>query len=120
MVFGLQRVLVEEADFRTDTELKKQLRRRDELSREVFGILGIPVDLIDLSSAIKAVEAAIESRETLLLSTPNVNFLITSLANETFREALLASDLCPADGMPLVWVARLLGVPLKERVTGAD
>jgi N-acetylglucosaminyldiphosphoundecaprenol N-acetyl-beta-D-mannosaminyltransferase len=30
------------------------------------------------------------------------------------------SDLCLPDGMPLVWVARLLRVPVRERVSGAD
>jgi N-acetylglucosaminyldiphosphoundecaprenol N-acetyl-beta-D-mannosaminyltransferase len=30
------------------------------------------------------------------------------------------SDLCPADGMPIVWLARLLGIPLKGRVAGSD
>src|SRR5262249_7712047 len=33
---------------------------------------------------------------------------------------LLDSDLCPADGMPIVWLARLLGVPVKARVAGSD
>src|SRR5207248_586315 len=37
-----------------------------------------------------------------------------------FRESLLMSDLCPADGMPLVWIARLLGIPLRERLSGSD
>lgn len=120
MSFGLQRLLTQQADFRIDSGARNQSCGRDDLSREVFGVLGIPIDLIELSSSIKAVEAAVETRETLLLSTPNVNFLITSRADEAFREALLSSDLCPADGMPVVWIARLLGVPIKARVSGAD
>jgi N-acetylglucosaminyldiphosphoundecaprenol N-acetyl-beta-D-mannosaminyltransferase len=54
------------------------------------------------------------------LSTPNLNFLVTSRTDPEFRESLLVSDLCPADGMPIVWLARLLGVPLKERIAGSD
>ena len=30
------------------------------------------------------------------------------------------SDLCPADGMPIVWIARLLGVPIREKLSGSD
>jgi N-acetylglucosaminyldiphosphoundecaprenol N-acetyl-beta-D-mannosaminyltransferase len=30
------------------------------------------------------------------------------------------SDLCPADGMPIVWIARLLGLPIRERVAGSE
>src|SRR2546430_6947191 len=37
-----------------------------------------------------------------------------------FRESLLMSDLCPVDGMPLIWIARLLGIPLRKRVSGSD
>jgi len=37
-----------------------------------------------------------------------------------FRESLLLSDLCPADGMPIIWIARLTGIPIKQRVAGSD
>jgi N-acetylglucosaminyldiphosphoundecaprenol N-acetyl-beta-D-mannosaminyltransferase len=30
------------------------------------------------------------------------------------------SDLCPVDGVPIVWIARLLGVPIRRRVAGSD
>src|SRR5262249_51052243 len=32
----------------------------------------------------------------------------------------LLSDLCPADGMLIVWIARLLGIPIKQRIAGSD
>jgi N-acetylglucosaminyldiphosphoundecaprenol N-acetyl-beta-D-mannosaminyltransferase len=93
---------------------------RDGLSRQVFGVLGIPVDAMGLEPSLKALEAAIQDKEVFLLSTPNVNFLVCSRAERQFRESLLMSDLCVVDGMPIAWIARLLGVPIKERVTGAD
>jgi N-acetylglucosaminyldiphosphoundecaprenol N-acetyl-beta-D-mannosaminyltransferase len=43
-----------------------------------------------------------------------------SRSDEEFRESLLMSDFCPVDGMPLVWIARLLGIPIRERVSGSD
>jgi N-acetylglucosaminyldiphosphoundecaprenol N-acetyl-beta-D-mannosaminyltransferase len=30
------------------------------------------------------------------------------------------SDLCVPDGMPIVWLSRLLAIPIKERVSGSD
>jgi N-acetylglucosaminyldiphosphoundecaprenol N-acetyl-beta-D-mannosaminyltransferase len=62
----------------------------------------------------------VEAKTPFLLSTPNVNFLMTSRTDPQFRESLLMSDLCPVDGMPLVWIARLLGIPIKERLSGSD
>ena len=92
----------------------------DDFSREVYGILGIPVDVIDMSTALQKIEAAAASNSPFLLSTPNLNFLAISQHDAEFRESLLISDLCPADGMPIVWLARLLGVPIKERIAGSD
>ncbi|MGX4803383.1 WecB/TagA/CpsF family glycosyltransferase [Bradyrhizobium guangdongense] len=55
-----------------------------------------------------------------LISTPNVNFLVKSQCNAAFRESILASDLCLVDGMPLIWIAKFLRIPIKERIAGSD
>jgi N-acetylglucosaminyldiphosphoundecaprenol N-acetyl-beta-D-mannosaminyltransferase len=94
--------------------------RADDLSREVFGVLGLPLDVIDVEGLLRKIDAAVSNRTPFLLSTPNVNFLMISQSDEGFRETLLMSDLCPADGMPLVWVSRLLGIPLGQRLSGSD
>src|SRR5664280_1836480 len=92
----------------------------EDLTREVYGVLGIPVDVIDMPAALRKIEVAAAGRSPFLLSTPNLNFLVTSQIDPEFRESLLISDLCPADGMPIVCIARLLSVPIKERIAGAD
>jgi N-acetylglucosaminyldiphosphoundecaprenol N-acetyl-beta-D-mannosaminyltransferase len=92
----------------------------DDLTREVYGIFGIPVDAADEGVVLERVRGAASARRPLLLSTPNLNFLIQSLSDTPFRESLLRSDLCCADGMPIVWLARLLGAPIRERVAGSD
>ena len=43
-----------------------------------------------------------------------------SRTDPEFRETLLLSELCPADGMAIVWIARILGLPIMERVAGSD
>jgi N-acetylglucosaminyldiphosphoundecaprenol N-acetyl-beta-D-mannosaminyltransferase len=92
----------------------------DDLAREVYCILGLPIDAIDMATVLRRIEAAAASRAPFLISTPNLNFLVTSRSDSEFRESLLQSDLCPADGMAIVWIARLTGVPIKERVSGSD
>ena len=92
----------------------------DDLSREVYCVLGLPIDAIELGEALRRIRAAAKSGTPFFLSTPNLNFLINSLADPEFRESLLLSDLCPADGMPIVWIARLAGIPIKQRVAGSD
>jgi N-acetylglucosaminyldiphosphoundecaprenol N-acetyl-beta-D-mannosaminyltransferase len=92
----------------------------DDFSREVYCVLGIPVDAIGMSEMLSGIRAAATSRTPFLISTPNLNFLISSQTDAEFRESLLVSDVCPADGIAIVWLARLLGVPVRQRVAGSD
>jgi N-acetylglucosaminyldiphosphoundecaprenol N-acetyl-beta-D-mannosaminyltransferase len=94
--------------------------RSDDLTREVYGILGIPVDVIDMTTVLRKIENAAVGATPFLISTANLNFLVTSRSDSEFRASLLLSDLCTADGMPIVWIARLLGVPIRERIAGSD
>ena len=117
---GFQSILTQDADCQINPVARIEASHRDELSRQVFGILGIPIDVTGLLTLLRKLEAAVKYRKPFLISTPNVNYLITSQRERQFRECLLLSDLCPVDGMPIVWIARLLGVPIKDRVSGAD
>jgi N-acetylglucosaminyldiphosphoundecaprenol N-acetyl-beta-D-mannosaminyltransferase len=92
----------------------------DDLSREVYGVLGMPIDTVSRDLAVKRILAAATTGEPFLLSTPNVNFMIESKRDPEFRNSLLCSDLCCVDGMPIVWLARLFGVPVMQRVSGSD
>ncbi len=92
----------------------------DDLSRTVFCVLGIPIDAIDMPAVLDTVEEAIAEHRTLLISTINLNYLVNSRLSLNFRQSLLLSDLCVADGFPIVWIARLLGLPIQHRVAGSD
>ncbi|NJL50176.1 MAG: WecB/TagA/CpsF family glycosyltransferase [Blastochloris sp.] len=98
----------------------KQAGPHDDLSRNVYGLLGIPLDADNFQGAICSLNEAIDNRRFCLLSTVNVDYLSNSMKDAEFRESLLRSDLCTADGFPVVWLARLMGVPLRERVAGSD
>jgi len=92
----------------------------DDLSREVYCILGMPIDAIEMPAVMQSIEMAAASAVPFVISTPNVNFLVNAQNDAEFRESLLLSDLCPADGMPIVWIARLMGIPIKNRIAGSD
>ena len=92
----------------------------DDLSRELYCILGIPVDAVKMHSCLDRIEAAVAAKSPFLMSTPNLNFLVNSQAEPEFAETLLMSDLCPVDGAPILWIARLLGIPIKNRTAGSD
>lgn len=93
---------------------------RVDFSRPVHAVLGLPFDRIGLEDAAQAVRRAVALRQPCFLSTPNVNFLVGAREHDGFRQSVLHSDLSVVDGMPIVWWARQLGVPITERVAGAD
>jgi N-acetylglucosaminyldiphosphoundecaprenol N-acetyl-beta-D-mannosaminyltransferase len=97
-----------------DTALQSNLKR------SVYCVLGMPIDAVNITTVVHKIEVAAVNRSVCLISTPNLNFLVSSLSDPEFRESLLDSDLCSPDGTPIVWIARLLGLPIKGRVAGSD
>ena len=90
-----------------------------DFAREVVCLLGLPFDVIDMAGVLRHVRQAARERRPYFLSTPNLNWIVACLTDEEFRRSVMQSDLSIADGMPLVWMARLLGIPLRERIAGS-
>lgn len=90
-----------------------------DFDRDVFCLMGVPVDAVGMEEAVRLVRDASHGNSRCFVSTPNLNFVIAARSDAKFRDSLLHSDLSLPDGMPLVWVALLLGVPIHARVAGA-
>lgn len=88
--------------------------------RPVWALLGLPFDAIGMDEAVKSVIHSVENKTPLFISTPNLNFVVAALGDASFRESVINSDLSVADGMPLIWISRILGIPILERVAGSD
>lgn len=73
-----------------------------------------------MGQAIDRLKAAKRTGHRSFISTPNVNFLARVQWDDDFRHSLIVSDLVLADGMPIIWLCRLLGIPISERVAGSD
>lgn len=91
----------------------------DDFDRDVYCLLGLPVDAVDMAGAMGRVRAAAAQGERCFLSTPNLNFLIASQSDRAFRCSVVNSDLSLVDGLPVAWMARRLGIPIRKRVTGS-
>ena len=92
--------------------------------RKLLIILGTPIDDINMGEALDQIDAFIAAGRTSgkghQIATINADFVVKSLHDAELRRILQEADMATADGMPLVWSARLLGVPIEGRVTGAD
>lgn len=91
----------------------------DDFERDVYCIGGLPFDAIDLSKTMSRLRDAKHTKTLCFLTTPNLNFLALAQQDADFRNSVLHSDLVIADGAPIVWIAKLLGIPIQERVAGS-
>jgi N-acetylglucosaminyldiphosphoundecaprenol N-acetyl-beta-D-mannosaminyltransferase len=91
-----------------------------DFSRDLCFLLGLPFDVIDLDTAVARIRAAVATRARLFISTPNTNFVVAARRDPAFRDSVFHSHMSLMDGKPLVWAARLMGIPVPERVSGAD
>ncbi len=83
-------------------------------------ILGVGFDDLTLEEATAAGASLVEDQGFHYAVTPNPEFLLAARKDQPFRQALLDADLVLADGVGVVYSAKLLGRPLKGRVPGIE
>ncbi len=87
---------------------------------ESITLLGVRVDNVTYDDAMARVEFFLRGRSAHQIATVNPEFVVMAQRNAEFRGALNACALNVPDGVGLLWAARRLGTPLKERVTGQE
>lgn len=88
--------------------------------RQRVRVLQVPVDAVNMEQAVSVAADAIRRRRPLLIGVVNAAKIVNMRRDAALRDAVLAADLILADGMAVVWAARVLGRPLPGRVTGID
>ena len=83
-------------------------------------IFGVGFDDLTLEEAAAAGASLVEDQGFHYAVTPNPEFLLAARKDQPFRQALLDADLVLADGVGVVYSAKLLGRPLKGRVPGIE
>lgn len=87
-------------------------------------MFGVPIADVTMPETISTIAALVDdgrsSGRTHQISTVNVDFLVNAINHPDVASILQGAALCLPDGMPVVWASHLLGMPLRERVAGAD
>lgn len=85
-------------------------------------ILGVAVHRVDFAATQARLAAWMAApRQTCRqICTVNPEFIMDARRDPAFAAALGRADLRVPDGVGVLWAARLLGAPLRERVTGSD
>jgi N-acetylglucosaminyldiphosphoundecaprenol N-acetyl-beta-D-mannosaminyltransferase len=89
-------------------------------------VAGVPLDPLSVEEVIEAVLARCArpappaGGPPLSVFSLNVDMAVKAGRNPEFRRLLASGSLVTADGMPIVWLGRALGVPVPERVAGSE
>ena len=103
-----------------DFDLELDFDELIDVPRPRVSLGSVLVDRVDLVGAVERIRDFVASGQPHQVVTVNLDFLSIARRNAEFRETLNQADLAVADGMPLVWLSRLKGVPLAERVAGVE
>lgn len=83
-------------------------------------LMGCHIDNLSMEDTLRKVEGFIASGRPHQHVVVNVDKLVKASRDPALRRIINDCDLVNVDGMPVLWAARLLGTPLKERVAGID
>jgi len=100
--------------------ISRILSEPKETGEERVDMLGVPIARIDMAGALKRVEQFVEERRPHMIVTSDTLILVRAQDDQRFQEVVRSADIVTADGRGVVWMARVLGLPIKERVSGAD
>lgn len=83
-------------------------------------ILDIPVDMVNNQQAMEAFKSLMGTEGCKLIVTPNSEIVLNATKDGELKELIEEAGLVIPDGIGIVYASRILGEPLKERVTGVD
>ena len=91
------------------------------MNRSISTLLGLPFHRMTIDQALSDCAAMLADRSNpSYVITANLDFACQAASNKTLRDFIFNADRVLCDGLPIVWLSRLLGAPLPERVAGSD
>ena len=91
------------------------------LAAASFRVLGVRVDAVQIPEVIGTMEGWIAARgPARYIAVTGMHGICEARRSPAFREVLSTADLVVPDGMPLVWIGKLRGHPLRRRVYGPE
>ncbi|GAB1545573.1 WecB/TagA/CpsF family glycosyltransferase [Scytonema sp. NUACC21] len=83
-------------------------------------VLDFPITALQFHDQIRTILRWAKARESKTVCVANVHMLMEAYWNPDFGTVLKNADLVTPDGMPLVWMMKLLGAKSQDRVAGMD
>jgi N-acetylglucosaminyldiphosphoundecaprenol N-acetyl-beta-D-mannosaminyltransferase len=83
-------------------------------------LLGLPFHDLTLAETLDFCTQAMLDQQSRYMVTANVDFTTQAYEDPDLKRIVFFADRVVCDGMPLVWLSRIFGHPLRERVAGSD
>lgn len=93
---------------------------REHKGHRRIDFLGLPIDALTMDETVRLISDAMRSRRRIQHCAINAAKIVKMRDDSDLRGDVASSDLLNADGMAIVWAARMLGRHLPERVAGID
>ena len=87
---------------------------------ETVNILGVHVNKYTMQEAVVKASSLMETEKLSMIFTPNSEIILYASNNPEFAEVLNKGDMVIPDGIGVVYGAKILKNPIKERVAGYD
>jgi N-acetylglucosaminyldiphosphoundecaprenol N-acetyl-beta-D-mannosaminyltransferase len=85
-----------------------------------INICGVLIDNVTMQETLNSIEGFVARGKPCYITNPNVDIIIRYNRDHEFARYYDEGVLCVVDGTPILWAARFLGTPLKEKVSGSD
>jgi len=87
---------------------------------KTVALFGLPISNVTMAEAVEQIAQGIEAGTSQQIATANMDFARNARTNSFLHQVMCDCSMVLPDGAPMLWASRLLGNPLKERVTGVD
>jgi N-acetylglucosaminyldiphosphoundecaprenol N-acetyl-beta-D-mannosaminyltransferase len=95
-------------------------RAVDEEVPESIEAFGVRISAVNMGEALDKIESFIQSRQPHHVVTTDANAMLQAQADPEYAQIVQNAALATPDGYGVIWGARLLNLPIYERVTGVD
>ena len=83
-------------------------------------VLGVNFDNITMGEAVRRAGSMLAGDKACYVVTPNTEIVWRCRSDAALTEAIRGADMVLPDGIGVVYAARILGTPIRERVPGID
>lgn len=78
------------------------------------------IDNLTMQETLQEVNQLVRNGKGAYVVTPNVDHIVQLETNEELQAVYRNASLILADGKPLIWISKLYGTPIKEKISGSD